>query len=145
MKFEEIISDIKKLVGIKIRSIRAGADITLTEVDVRENRLELIDFFQNCRSRSLAELHRVWEQLCLHRAVHVDSVLGGSGSSRNQPETILANLPDVEWLILNGRKHLSFVGKPTHALGDLKQMDSLAVHALRAASQVTRPAVPPQS
>jgi hypothetical protein len=142
MKFDEVVLDIKKMVGVKISSIRAGADITLSEVNVRESRIELVDAKNNHRSRSLPELRRVWTELCQHKAVHVDSVLGGSGSSRNQPETILANLPYVEWLILNGRKHISFVGKPTHALGTLKTMDSLSVHALRSASEVAKSVIP---
>lgn len=142
MKFDEVISDTKKLVGIKMRSIRAGADITLLEVNVSEARLELRDSTTNCRSRSLSELRRIWEQLCLHKAVHVDSVLSGSGTSRNQPETILANLPYVEWLIIDGRKHISFVGKPTHALGTLKAMDSMSAQALRSSSQTAKSYIP---
>jgi len=58
-------------------------------------------------------------------AVHVDEVLHGSGTSRNQPETILANLPYVEWLKLDNKKHIAFVGKNTHLYGTLKQMDSI--------------------
>jgi hypothetical protein len=90
----------------------------------------------------LIEIRRVWEQLCVQRAVHVDTVLGGSGSSRNQPETILANLPYVEWLIIGGRKHLSYVGKPTHPLGELKKMDSLEAYALCEVGQKSNSVVP---
>jgi hypothetical protein len=142
MKFEAILDDIKKLVGIKLRSIRPGADITLTEVNVLEERIELLDATKNRRSRSLSELRRVWNELSQHKAVHVDSVLAGSGSSRNQPETILASLPYVEWLIICGKKHISFVGTPTHALGTLKQMENLAAHAMRDAMRAARAAIP---
>jgi hypothetical protein len=142
MKFEEVVQDIKKLVGIKLRSIRPGADITLTDVNPSEGRLELIDASQKSRSRSISELRRVWNELSLHKAVHVDSVLAGSGSSRNQPETILASLPYVEWLLINGRKHISFIGRATHALGTLKQMDNVAAQALRDATRAANAPIP---
>ena len=144
MKFEAVIDDIKNLVGIKLRSIRPGAGITLTEVNVSEGRIELLDSSGNRRSRSLSELRRVWNELSQHKAVHVDSVLAGSGSSRNQPETILASLPYVEWLLIDDRKHISFIGTPTHVLGTLKQMDNMAAHTLRDAirsAQAVMPAV----
>ena len=142
MKFEAVVDDIKRLVGKKLCSIRPGADIIITEVNVSDARVELTDSSGNKRSRSLLELRRVWEQLCIDKAVHVDSVLGGSGSSRNQPETILASLPYVEWLLLDGRKHISFVGTPTHALGTLKQMDNLVAHALRDANHAAQVVMP---
>jgi hypothetical protein len=142
MKFEAVVDDIKKLVGVKLRSIQPGADITLTKVIEREDRLELLDSAGNRRSRSLLELRRVWELVCVHKAVHVDSALGGSGTSRNQPETIIANLPCVEWLKINGKKHVSFVGKSTHALGSLKQMDNLAAQALRDAIHAAQAVMP---
>lgn len=143
MKFEVVVDDIKKLVGVKLRSIRPGSDITLTEVNVSEARIELLDSNKKRRSRSLSELRRLWNELSQHKAVHVESALGGSGSSRNQPETILASLPYVEWLLIDGRKHISFIGTPTHALGTLKQMDNLSAQALRGAvraAQVVMPA-----
>lgn len=142
MKFNEVVNDIKKLVGTTLKSIRAGADITVTEVNQREERIELIDASGNRRSRSLQELRRVWDQLCADKAVHVDSVLGGSGSSRNQPETILANLPYVEWLKIDGRKHITFVGRNSHPLATLKEMDPLSAHALRESLTIARSTVP---
>lgn len=142
MKFDEVVHDIKQLVGIKLRSIRPGSDLTLTLVDNHQGRIELTDSSGNRRPRPLAQFRQVWEQLCEKKAVHVDSVLGGSGSSRNQPETILANLPYVEWLPLNGKKHIIYVGKPTHALGTLKQMDNLAAHALRDAIRAAQALMP---
>lgn len=68
-------------------------------------------------------------------AVHVDEVLHGSGTSRNQPETILANLPYVEWLKLDNKKHIAFVGKNTHLYGTLKQMDSIPASNLNQATK----------
>ncbi len=127
---------------MKLHSIRPGAVITLTEVNVREGRITLLDASKNRRSRSLSELRRLWNELRQHKAVHVDSVLAGSGSSRNQPETILASLPYVEWLLIDRKKHISFIGTPTHAPGTLKRMENLAAQALRDAIQAANPVIP---
>ena len=77
------------------------------------------------RSRPLSELQTIWNELNQKPAVHVEGILHGSGTSRNQPETILANLPYIEWLKLNNKKHIAFVGKNTHPFGTLKQMSPL--------------------
>lgn len=131
MKFDNIISDIQKLVGKDLCSIKPGANICITAVDLEQERISLTCTSGIKKSRPFEELRRIWERLCIDEVVHVDSVLGGSGTSRNQPETILANLPYVEWLILSNKKHLRFVGRESHKLGSLKQMDPVAVHQLK--------------
>lgn len=52
----------------------------------------------------------------------MDTVLGGSGSSRNQPETILANLPYIEYTYIDRKKHLVLRDEPTHVIGTLKEV-----------------------
>ena len=67
------------------------------------------------RSRPLSELQTIWNELNQKPAVHVEGILHGSG----------ANLPYIEWLKLNNKKHIAFVGKNTHPFGTLKQMSPL--------------------
>ena len=131
MTFNQVLQDIEKMQGILLRSIRAGAELTIEEVDRENRRVVLRSANGTGRSRPFAELERVWKALCTTAAVHVDSVLGGSGSSRNQPETILANLPYVEWFRHARKKHLCLVEEPSHDYGTLKQMDELAAEGLR--------------
>lgn len=131
MKFDLVLADIRQLVGLNLNSIKTGANICLTSVDDGSKRVFLTDALGKKKSRTFDELRRIWDCLCTDEVAHVDSVLGGSGSSRNQPETILANLPYVEWLTIAKKKHLRYVGASTHALGTLKQMDSIAVHQLK--------------
>jgi len=57
------------------------------------------------------------------KVIHVDALLRGSGSSRNQPETILASMPDVEYLMKDKKKHVVWVGENTHKLGTLKEQE----------------------
>jgi hypothetical protein len=111
--------------GRKLQSISGRSDIEVVEVD--DEYIRLRNMSGEIKSRPLAELRRVVDRLTLNMPVHVDSVLGGSGSSRNQPETLLANLPDVEWMKLDERKHLVWVGRKTHELGTLKKADLFTV------------------
>ena len=126
MTFEDVVDDIKKMVGMELQSIRPGANITIIEVDEERSCLLLKTVSGVSRSRPLSELQLLWDELNRHSAIHVDEALHGSGTSRNQPETILANLPYIEWLKLDNKKHIAFVGKNTHPFGTLKQMDSIA-------------------
>ena len=131
MKFEDLLQDIKKLIGLRLKSIVPGAEFTLTDVDTKYFNLTLVTKNRTQKSRPISELQRIWEQLCVLPAVHVDSVLKGSGSSRNQPETILANLPYIEWLRIGGRKHICWTRKNTHPFGILKQMDEIEAEKLK--------------
>ena len=130
MTFYDVIADIKKLVGLDLQSIRPGANIRLLEVDEERSCLILQTSVGAIRSRPLSELQIIWNEMSRVPAVHVDEVLHGSGTSRNQPETILANLPYVEWLKLDNKKHIAYVGKNTHPFGSLKQMDPIVASNL---------------
>jgi len=131
MTFEDVIADIEKLVGLELKSIRSGANIKVLELDRRAERWTVMTSKLKERSRPFSELERIWKALCQQETAHVDSVLGGSGSSRNQPETVLANLPYVEFLFLDGKKHLACIGKPSHPLGTLKKMDEMAAEQIK--------------
>ncbi|WP_340033945.1 hypothetical protein [Paenibacillus sp. FSL H3-0302] len=126
MTFDEVINDIEKMIGLELESIKAGANITLTGIDKRAKRIELMTSAGKLKTRPFSELEKIWNKLCSSPAAHVDSVLGGSGSSRNQPETVIANLPYVEWFFIDGKKHLALVKEPAHGYGTLLKMDELA-------------------
>lgn len=123
MNFTDVMKDIHKLVDLELNSIRPGAKITITDVDEERGSLILRTSSGKNRSRPIEELQRIWNEMMVKPAVHVEGVLHGSGTSRNQPETILANLPYIEWLKVDKKKHISYVGKNTHAFGTLRQMD----------------------
>lgn len=125
MIFTDVIEDIYKLIGLELDSIRPGAKIIITEVDEEKGSLILRTSSGQNRSRPIDELQKIWNEMMVNPAVHVEGVLHGSGTSRNQPETILANLPYIEWLKVDNKKHIAYVGKNTHAFGTLRQMDSV--------------------
>ncbi|WP_372814293.1 hypothetical protein [Paenibacillus sp.] len=123
MTFNELLNEIEKLVGLDLDSIARAEGIKITKVDRTNKRIELVTETGREVPRSFEEMKKVWDRLCKDPAVHVDSVLGGSSTSRNQPETILANLPNVEWLRFNNKKHITLRSEPTHEYGTLKKMD----------------------
>jgi hypothetical protein len=125
-----LINDVKKLIGLRLHSIRPGAEITIISVDEDMDNLTLRTASGQMKSRPLRELREIWKQLQVSPVVHVDEVLHGSGTSRNQPETILANLPYIEWLKVNGKKNIAFVGKETHPYGTIQMMDAIAADKL---------------
>ena len=123
--FDTVLDDIDRLKGRPLKSIRPGADITVIAVDRTNQRVEVLTQDNQEKSRSFDELRRIWEVLQARPAVHVDAVLSGSGSSRNQPETILAHLPYIEWLYIDRKKHLTLTGSDTHSIGTAKRMDPM--------------------
>ena len=125
MDFNELLNDIAKLEGLNLQSIRPGANITIEKVDLKQGKIIVINSSGKIFSRSIIEFQRIWKELLSEPAVRVEEVLRGSGSSRNQPETIFANLPYIEWLKITNKKHIAFVQKATHPYGTLKEMDDI--------------------
>lgn len=134
MNFKNVENDLQKLIGMKLNSVRQGAEIEILEIDLEKDNLILRTASGQKRSRPLEELRKIWDQMMIKPAVHVEGVLHGSGTSRNQPETILANLPYVEWLKIDNKKHIAYVGGNTHPYGTIKHMDSMK--AVEIASQM---------
>lgn len=131
MKFTEVLADIERMKGKLLSSIRRGAEIKVLNVDIGVGTITIETAHGDRKSRQISELKVLWGQLRSKPAVHVDMALGGSGSSRNQPETILANLPYVEWFRYQAKKHLAFVGTSTHELGTLREMEDSQAIAIR--------------
>jgi hypothetical protein len=138
MIFRDVLKDIENLRGKRLLCISAKAmPLEIIEVNAGESRILVRASNGAEQTRSFQELERVWDVLQEKTIIHVDSdALHGGGSMRNQPETIFANLPYIEYLIIDRKKHLFFTGKPTHALGTLKQMES--IHAQQVISRFKR-------
>ncbi|TGY93602.1 hypothetical protein E5329_17735 [Petralouisia muris] len=122
-KFKNIIEDIKGLIGIELSSLSGiAAKITVTEVNEEESRVIVSVAGGDKDSRSFEEFEKISAVLLEGKFAHVDSILNGSGSSRNRPETILASLPYIEWAKLEGKKYLAYVENDTHPIGTIKKM-----------------------
>jgi hypothetical protein len=131
MTFNELLNEIEKLVGLDLDSIAKAEGIRIRNIDRTNKRIEIVTSTGKEKARNFDELKSVWDQLCKDPAVHVDSVLGGSNSSRSQPETILANLPNIEWLKYKNKKHITLVRESTHEYGTLKKLNEIDAEEIR--------------
>ncbi len=126
MEFSEVAHDLVDLVGKRLQSIGGKSDLELLHFDPESPSWQLVDSLGRARSRPVSELETIWEALRDGAPTHVESVLRGSGSSRNQPETLIANLSYVEWARVGGRKHLVYVRRCSHEPATLRRMDAMA-------------------
>lgn len=131
--FEEVLADIEQLKGMDLSSLSGSAKkITVKKVDYKEKRIYLTVEGGGTDTRSFEEIGKIYEALKSGRFVHVESILNGSGSSRNRPETLLASLPYIDWGQCGGKKCLLYRGQKTHALGTTHKLDSDEVAAIAA-------------
>jgi hypothetical protein len=120
MDWSETFETVKKLAGKKLKSISGRSDVTLVSID--EDHV-VVRSKDGIKERPIKELQGLVKKLGKGKPVHVDTAVHGSRSSRNQPETILANLANVEWLKKKNRKHIVWVGEDTHEIGTLKEKE----------------------
>ena len=121
---QDVLNDIQdKLIGKELHGISGTASaFRISEIDNEKNYI-VLDVQGKRKTWSFERLERVWKEMYYRPAANVEIVFGGSGSSRNQVETIFANLGYVEWLYVNERKNIAYVGEVTHEYGILKHMD----------------------
>jgi hypothetical protein len=139
VNFDLLLDEMDMLCGKELKPLGRAAPIELLEIDRDENQVRLSVWGRGETTRSLDELRGLWRELKRLPAVHVDTVLAGSGSSRNQPETLLANLPFIEYLVVDKRKHISLVNGRTHPAGTIRKMDDVAIEICKQALRDAKP------
>ena len=115
----DIIPLFKQYIGIELQSLSGRSNITINNVTENGFSITCSDgqFFNEPHNRT----KRAFQKLLLDGVIHVDAALENSGSRRNIPETILANLPFVEYGKINNRQHLFFTSIHSHNIGTLQQ------------------------
>ncbi|EKO3402023.1 DUF262 domain-containing protein [Vibrio fluvialis] len=133
MQFNDLLSDIGKLVGKQLQSINPStAPIFLTKIDKKARKYFISnDPDKVGNARFFWELEDIWKDLQFKGFSNVDQALYGSGSSRNQPETVFANLPYIEHFKYKKKKHILLCNEKTHDLGTLKEVEGAEFRALR--------------
>jgi len=115
----DIIPLLEQYQGMTLRSISGKTNITINNVDNEGLNITCSD------GQTFNESHRrvkmVFNYLLDKGIAHVDAALENSGSRRNIPETLLANLPFIEHGKINNRKHLFLCNIEMHQLGTLQQ------------------------
>lgn len=135
MNLKELLNDISKLIGLPLSSVNANSDklLTLLELDTNEGKYFVKPATGKKASRNIYEFEYILRDLLEFGYANVESSLGGSGSSRQHPETILSNLPYIEYFKYKNKKHILLVDKPSHDFGTLKEATSNELRKVRAA------------
>lgn len=107
--FNDVLADIEKnLIGKTLHGISGTASaFTIVEVDYQNNNV-VLDVQGKRKTWTFERLEKVWKEMYYRPAANVEVVFGGSGSSRNQVETIYANLGYVEWLYVKSKKCIAY-------------------------------------
>lgn len=124
MNFNQIISDIRQLVGLELQAINPNtASITLISFDLDKSKyvVQANDSGKKI-TRNIAELKEVFSELDKNLYCNVDQALKGAGSSRHHPETIFANLPYIQFFKLDNKKHLLLRNENVHDLGSINEL-----------------------
>ncbi|WP_281628994.1 DUF262 domain-containing protein [Vibrio sp. St2] len=133
MQFNDVLSDIESLVGKKLQSINPKTPpIFVTKVDRKQKKYFVSpDPDKVGTARFFWELEDILSELNYKGFTNVDQALFGSGSSRNQPETVFANLPYVKHFKYKKRKHILLCSEKTHELGTLLEVSQSDYRVLR--------------
>lgn len=126
MQFEDVLDYLEELVNKPLQPINdTGEELLILDVDFEQKRYT-VDKSKSGktkkRTRPFSELNKIWNALVQKGYTSVDQALGGSGSSRHQPETVFANLPFIEHFKYEKKKHIYLRDKNTHELGTLKEL-----------------------
>jgi hypothetical protein len=119
MDWAETLKNLKKMEGMRLKSISGKSDIKV--VSVADDYVTIETKTKKTKRRKISEIKGIAEHMTKGKVLHVDAELQGSGSSRNQPETLIANMPDVEFVMKDKKKHVVWTGENTHKLGTLKE------------------------
>ncbi|MDH5921825.1 DUF262 domain-containing protein, partial [Vibrio splendidus] len=124
MQFKDVLSDIEKLVGKQLQSVNPKtAPIFLTKIDTESKKYFISsNSDEEGNTRYFGELEAIWSELKHKGFCSVDQALFGGGTSRNQPETLFANLPYIQYFRFKGKKHIFLRGTHVHALGTLSEV-----------------------
>ncbi|EGR0205490.1 DUF262 domain-containing protein [Vibrio vulnificus] len=133
MHFKDVLVDIEKLVGKELHSINPKTpSIYVTALD-RSLEKYFVSNSPNSKgaARSFRELEDIWNELTVKGFSNVDQALYGGGSSRNQPETVFAHLPNIQHFRYKNRKHLLLRNEAVHELGALSELQSSELRMVR--------------
>lgn len=124
MTFEQLLSDIRMMIGIELKAINPHTpSITLISLDSNTNKyiVKSNDTGKEF-TRNIKELRYIYDELKKNRYCNVEQVLQGANTSRHHPETIFANLPYLQFFRFENRKHLIMVENQVHKLGEIKEL-----------------------
>lgn len=132
LNFQQVLNDIENLLlGYDLQPINPTTHtLCITSID-RENGKYKITSNSESKTRSLSELEAIYNNLNIKGFCNVEQVLYGSSSSRNQPETIFANLPYIQHFKYENKKHLLLRSNDVHDAKTLSEVNGSEYRVLR--------------
>ncbi|EER6858686.1 DUF262 domain-containing protein [Escherichia coli] len=132
LNFEQVLNDIENLLfGKQLQPINpATPPLCIISID-RENGKYKVSSNSETKTRSLSELEAIFANLNIRGFCNVEQVLYGSSSSRNQPETIFANLPYIQHFKYEKKKHLLLRSHNVHDAATLSEVQGSEFRVLR--------------
>lgn len=132
LNFEQVLNDIENLLfGKQLQPINpATPPLCILSID-RENGKYNVSSNSETKTRSLSELEAIFANLNIRGFCNVEQVLYGSSSSRNQPETIFANLPYIQHFKYEKKKHLLLRSHNVHDAATLSEVQGSEFRVLR--------------
>ncbi|CZY73400.1 TPA: DUF262 domain-containing protein [Enterobacter hormaechei] len=132
LNFERVLNDIENLLfGKQLQPINpATPPLCIISID-RENGKYKVASNSEFKTRSLSELEAIFANLNIRGFCNVEQVLYGSSSSRNQPETIFANLPYIQHFKYEKKKHLLLRSHNVHDAATLSEVQGSEFRVLR--------------
>ena len=132
LNFEQVLNDIENLLfGKQLQPINpATPPLCIISID-RENGKYKVSSNSETKTRSLSELEAIFANLNIRGFCNVEQVLYGSSSSRNQPETIFANLPYIQHFKYEKKKHLLLRSQNVHDAATLSEVQGSEFRVLR--------------
>ncbi|EGJ1557731.1 DUF262 domain-containing protein, partial [Escherichia coli] len=132
LNFEQVLNDIENLLfGKQLQPINPSTPpLCIISID-RENGKYKVYSNSESKTRSLSELESIYSNLNIRGFCNVEQVLYGSSSSRNQPETIFANLPYIQHFKYENKKHLLLRSHNVHEAATLSEVQGSEFRVLR--------------
>lgn len=134
MNLQTLLIDLTNLIGTPLRPINSNADsITLIEIDTQTGRYFVKPNNGKKVSRNITEFESILNDLLEFGYANVETSLGGSGSSRHHPETLLSNLPYIEFFKYKNKKHIFLTENNTHDYATIKEVSNYDLRKIRIA------------
>lgn len=134
MTYEDVLNDIEMyLVGRKLQPITPNTpSLFVTKIDREKGKYYVTQTLGGkVEARSINEIKSIFDDLNRKGFCSVDQALYGSGSSRNQPETVFANLPYIQHFKYQRKKHILIRNKFVHEPGTLSELQGADFRIIR--------------
>ena len=133
MTFNNLLNDIEKLISLPLKAINGTtAVITILSIDRGSGKYTLkTEDSKREVKRNVSELEAIYSSLIKDGYCNVEQTLQGPFTSINEPETIFANLPYIQYFKFERRKHLVLRERNHHTLGETQELPAKEQRKIR--------------